>query len=120
MSMNHKNSKRKDLAFVTYESHEEAKDALDNFNSKKPEIENVLGSNVSISLAFSPQAMQTKKKIKEGRKKPITGNVAEPFPMSNIVSVPSVPIQQNSTPNMNANATAMLAMINLLNMNKVK
>ena len=96
LSRNHKSSKRKDLAFITYSTSDEAKHALafnDNVNA-------VLGSSVSVSIAFSQQAMQAKKKIKETRKVVTTGQPVL-SPMNNVQSA------------------TMLTMMNFLNMNKV-
>ena len=61
---------------------------------------NELGQKVSVSIAFSQQAMQIKKKIKEARKK--TSN-----------SSPQL------TPTNNVQTATMLTMMNLINMNKV-
>ena len=78
----------------------------------------LLGPHVIVSLAFSQQAMQTKKKIKESRKKP--GNLNTHFPGGtsprnmNIHSPPA-----NLGVNNNLNAAAMLAMMNFMNNNKV-
>ena len=82
MSKNHFNSKRKDLAFITFESHEKAVSAIQKFEEEKknPKMENYLkkifylGENesvnlIQVSLAFSQEAMQNKKKIKDNRKK---------------------------------------------------
>jgi hypothetical protein len=196
MSKMHKSSKRKDLAFVTYETHDEAKNAVESFkqsygegNIKEEEItalqedtkfENIyeyneeecqnnnysniitstaddnneqiyiitkqspnknkistfcpLGNNVNVSLAFSQQAMQAKKKIKESRKKGTvqitTSNSGHSLhnPQSTLNSI-STPSPMQPTPNLitsnlstgtnNINTTAMLAMMNLINMNKV-
>ena len=74
------NNKRKDLAFITYESHEMALNANNKFKEEKNNVDDEMrkvfkldeGENlnsVNVSLAFSQQAMQTKKKIKDGRKK---------------------------------------------------
>jgi hypothetical protein len=191
MSKVHKSSKRKDLAFVTFETHQEAKNAVDSYKMKYGEgdskeedlnrlkdeyshvfdtinadenyqvkiegnenytypkysqsqlLYNPLGPNVSISLAFSQQAMQAKKKIKESRKKGTThaGQSSPPTQKtpniisSNINTISTVnsnqiiPQPQVSTINnqqiqtgsqQNINAAAMLAMVNLINMNKVK
>lgn len=81
MSKMHKTSKRKDLAFITYSSHDEAKKAAENYkylygnsnmqNDQDYSALNPLGNNVTVSLAFSQQAMQAKKKVKESRKNPM-------------------------------------------------
>ncbi len=140
------------MAFVTFNTHEEAKRAVDHFKSKyhyneftgenshvneedynvlnnSEKIENPLGHNVNISLAFSQQAMQTKKKIKESRKKPATSNVIitnTPAVGSNNNIAPTVPIINSQLNAINAplnksnfDTTAMLAMMNLINLNKV-
>ena len=77
MSKNHLNSKRKDLAFITFESHESAVSAIKQFEEEKNdknfeknlkkifflnENENV--NMIQVSLAFSQEAMQNKKKKK--------------------------------------------------------
>jgi trehalose/maltose hydrolase-like predicted phosphorylase len=95
MSKHHKSSKRKDLAFITFNTVEEAKRVLDI-------KEGLLGPNVSISMAFSQQAMQTKKKIKENRK--VT-------PVNPQVVIPTSPVN-------NIQTATMLTMMNLINMNK--
>lgn len=162
MSKSHKNSKRKDLAFVTYSSHSEAKNAVENY--KNLEDAQILGDSVTISLAFSQQAMQAKKKVKESRKKPtivaptqvmnnapsyvhsstnmntntisqIGMNSAQNLnslnthtlnaQLANLNPMPSFNIpSQNplsmSALNPNLNSTAMLAMMNIINMNKVR
>ena len=82
MSKNHLNSKRKDLAFITFESHENAVSAIKKFEEEKKNekmeknLKKVfyLGENesvnmIQVSLAFSQEAMQNKKKIKDNRKK---------------------------------------------------
>ena len=99
MSKNHLNSKRKDLAFITFESHESAVNAIQKFEEEKKnekmeknlkkifylaENENV--NMIQVSLAFSQEAMQNKKKIKDNRKK-----------------VPSQISKGNSTNNINDN-----------------
>ena len=99
MSKNHLNSKRKDLAFITFESHESAVSAIQKFEEEKKnekmeknlkkifylaENENV--NMIQVSLAFSQEAMQNKKKIKDNRKK-----------------IPSQISKGNSTNNINDN-----------------
>lgn len=72
LSREHKNSKRKDLAFITYNTHEEAKNAVEYFKIKQDNKDtsiSLLGERACVSLAFSQQAMQNKKKIKESRRK---------------------------------------------------
>ena len=82
LSKNHTNSKRKDLAFITFENHEQAINAVKMFLNDKTlngndniikcfHIENEpnLIHKINISLAFSQQSIQTKKKIKDSRKK---------------------------------------------------
>ena len=82
MSKNHLNSKRKDLAFITFESHENAVSSIKKFEEEKKNekmeknLKKVfyLGENesvnmIQVSLAFSQEAMQNKKKIKDNRKK---------------------------------------------------
>ena len=82
MSKNHINSKRKDLVFITFETHEDAVTAIKRFEDEKKNIMKVkdlkriflLGENeninmIQVSLAFSQEAMQNKKKIKDNRKK---------------------------------------------------
>jgi hypothetical protein len=79
MSKIHKTSKRKDLAFVTFSTHEEAKRAAENYKLQYGTYQgeydqrriSPLGENVTVSLAFSQQAMQAKKKVKETRKTPV-------------------------------------------------
>jgi RNA recognition motif-containing protein len=164
----HKSSKRKDLAFITFSTHEEAKNSVEYFKSqycnevprtpsvmqeneiyKPPVLHNPLGENVNVSLAFSQQAMQAKKKVKETRKKVpgeigytgIHGMAGVPMPTSIPSTLPSnlqipqvqqvqnLPTSSNlnlaqptqtGNNNSNLNATAMLAMMNIINMNKVK
>jgi hypothetical protein len=100
MSKNHKSSKRKDLAFITFNTVEEAKKVLEH---SKDEIQ--LSPNVSISMAFSQQAMQTKKKIKDNRKH---------------VTNPILPVTTTPMVNNNIQTATMMAMMTLINMNKVK
>ena len=82
MSKNHINSKRKDLVFITFESHEDALLAIQRFeeekknSSKLKDLKKIflLDDNeninmIQVSLAFSQEAMQNKKKIKDNRKK---------------------------------------------------
>ena len=82
LSKNHLNSKRKDLAFITFENHDQAIKCVNDFVIDKKNIgdENIVKSfhiendpslinKINISLAFSQQSMQTKKKIKDNRKK---------------------------------------------------
>ena len=82
MSKNHLNSKRKDLAFITFESHESAVSAIQKFEEEKKDekmektlkkifylAENENVNMIQVSLAFSQEAMQNKKKIKDNRKK---------------------------------------------------
>ena len=82
MSKNHINSKRKDLVFITFESHEDALLAIQRFEEEKKNINKLkelkkiflLDDNeninlIQVSLAFSQEAMQNKKKIKDNRKK---------------------------------------------------
>jgi len=64
LSKNHKNSKRKDLGFVTFNSHFEAKLALEAIKNN-----NYFDSPVNVSLSFSQQVMQAKKRIKDNRRK---------------------------------------------------
>jgi RNA recognition motif-containing protein len=159
LSREHKNSKRKDLAFITYNTHEEAKEAVEDYKLKQDnqvDAGSILGDRVCVSLAFSQQAMQNKKKIKESRRKTpgtsempnilpksITGGIAVDSRHGNIsnignMSVSALPnvfsgilpqnLQTNSAsqgidinsvnPN-SQNTTALLTMMNLLNMNKV-
>ena len=88
MSKNHINSKRKDLVFITFETHENAVYAIKQFeedkNSKDPEKINELKkifllnnnenvSSIQVSLAFSQEAIQSKKKSKDSRKKTTSG-----------------------------------------------
>ena len=89
MSKNHIKSKRKDLVFITFESHEDAIAAIQKFEEDKMNLTKLkelkrmlfLGDNenidlIQISLAFSQEAMQNKKKIKDNRKKaPHSGNI---------------------------------------------
>ncbi len=91
LSRNHISSKRKDLAFITYSTEDEAKAALEYI------INPILGESISVSMAFSQKAMQEKKKVKEVRKQTIIS-----------------PTDQN-TPN-----TALLSMMSFINMNKNK
>ena len=82
MSKNHINSKRKDLVFITFESHEDAVEAIKQFEEEKKNVmktkelkkifllsENENLNMIQVSLAFSQEAMQNKKKIKDNRKK---------------------------------------------------
>jgi hypothetical protein len=82
MSKNHVNSKRKDLVFITFETHEDAVSAIKQFDEEKKNVNKIkelkkiflLGENeninmIQVSLAFSQEAMQNKKKIKDNRKK---------------------------------------------------
>ena len=82
MSKNHLNSKRKDLAFITFESHESAISAIKKFEEEKknPDKEKSLKkifflsdkesvNSIQVSLAFSQEAMQNKKKLKTIEKK---------------------------------------------------
>ena len=82
MSKNHVNSKRKDLVFITFETHEDAVSAIKQFEEEKKNVNKLkelkkiflLGENeninmIQVSLAFSQEAMQNKKKIKDNRKK---------------------------------------------------
>jgi RNA recognition motif-containing protein len=156
LSREHKNSKRKDLAFITYNTHEEAKNAVEDYRTKQDsqvDTDNLLGDRVCVSLAFSQQAMQNKKKIKESRRKvpgivdipgllpkSITGGLAMDSRQGSIgnINVSALPnvfptnLPQNfglnptshgidlSGVNSNSqNTTALLTMMNLLNMNKV-
>lgn len=156
LSREHKNSKRKDLAFITYNTHEEAKNAVEDYKTRQDSQvmnDNLLGDRVCVSLAFSQQAMQNKKKIKESRKKisgmadisgmmpkSITGGAGMDSRQGNIgnINVSTLPNvfstnhPQNfalnpashgmdlSSANSNSqNTTALLTMMNLLNMNKV-
>lgn len=161
LSREHKNSKRKDLAFITYNTHEEAKHANEDFKLRQDNKDSsidVLGERIGISLAFSQQAMQNKKKIKESRRKPtvvVPGQIPIIVNKSATSNLTLDPRQQNSgnanisglsnmfsniTANLpqnmlntntgqsvdltsinpsNTNATALLTMMNLLNMNKV-
>ena len=77
MSKNHFNSKRKDLAFITFESHESALSAIKKFEEEKKNekmeknlkkifylAENESVNTIQVSLAFSQEAMQNKKKLK--------------------------------------------------------
>ena len=90
MSKNHLNSKRKDLAFITFESHESAISAIKKFEEEKknPEKEKSLKkifflsdkesvNSIQVSLAFSQEAMQNKKKIKDNRKKVPTNQTSK-------------------------------------------
>jgi len=82
LSKNHKTAKRKDLAFITYETNEEARNAVEKFD--RAEHAEAIGDNITVSLAFSQQAMQTKKKIKENRKKTIPPQMGmQPTPKYN-------------------------------------
>jgi len=64
LSKNHKNSKRKDLGFVTFNSNFEAKLALEAIKNN-----NYFDTPVNVSLSFSQQVMQAKKRIKDNRRK---------------------------------------------------
>ena len=90
MSKNHLNSKRKDLAFITFESHESAISAIKKFEEEKknPEKQKSLKkifflsdkesvNSIQVSLAFSQEAMQNKKKIKDNRKKVPTNQTSK-------------------------------------------
>lgn len=132
LSKNHVNSKRKDLAFITFDNHNEAANAVKGFNADrekdtKEEILKVFKVDdkairlISISLAFSQQAMMTKKKIKDGRKKinQISLKISSSSPQKEdgkelmTSALISNPLLGNSM-----NATTMLAMMNLININK--
>lgn len=121
LSKSHLNSKRKDLAFITFESHSEALKAIELFN-QETELKESLGNNVTASIAFSQQAMQAKKKIKDSRKK--VTQISSQLLSNNSGSTNKVPRSDqdikddNQLLNQNINATAMLAMMNLINMNK--
>jgi len=68
LSKHHKNSRRKDIAFVTFENKEQSKNCVDNFMLENKDFINKYNTaSFNISLAFSQQAMQTKKKLKESR-----------------------------------------------------
>ena len=157
LSREHKNSKRKDLAFITYNTHDEAKNAVEDYKMKQEnqvETNCLLGNRVCVSLAFSHLAMQNKKKIKESRRKTpgasdmtnilpksMTGGIAIDSRQGNLGNMnPSVVpnvfatnLPQNLLTNSSSqgidlssinpssqNTTALLTMMNLLNMNKVK
>ena len=90
MSKNHLNSKRKDLAFITFESHESAISAIKKFEEEKknPDKDKSLKkifflsdkesvNSIQVSLAFSQEAMQNKKKIKDNRKKVPTNQTSK-------------------------------------------
>ena len=64
LSKNHKNSKRKDLGFVTFNSNFEAKIALEALKNN-----NYFETPINVSLSFSQQVMQAKKRIKDNRRK---------------------------------------------------
>lgn len=64
-SRNHKNSKRKDLAFVTYSTHSEAKNAVEQCKLNK-----YFDEPITINLSFSSQSMHSKKKSKDQRRRP--------------------------------------------------
>jgi hypothetical protein len=141
----HKSSKRKDLAFITFSTHDEAKNSVEYFKSqycndvpqtpsvmqeneiyKPPVLHNPLGENVNVSLAFSQQAMQAKKKVKETRKKlpgeigyhvgmagvPMSTSISNVLPSSlhipQIQQVQQVQQVQNlpSSPNLNLTQTS--------------
>ena len=91
--------KKKDLVFITFETHEDALLAIQRFedekrnNTKLKDLKKIflLSDNeninmIQVSLAFSQEAMQNKKKIKDNRKK-----------------VPSQISKGNSTNNINDN-----------------
>ena len=118
MSRNHKTSKRKDLAFITFETHQEAKHACDSLSedvSTGNGVVNILGRSVSVSIAFSQQAMQVKKKIKATRKKgpnempPHIGLGMQQIPMNmqgNMgMHIPQTNQGYNTMPNLNTNYT---------------
>lgn len=123
LSKNHLNSKRKDLAFISFESHNEALKAIELFN-QETELKESLGNNVTASIAFSQQAMQVKKKIKDSRKKVtnLTSQILTANSNSNNANEAQQSDQKinddNQILNQNINATAMLAMMNLINMNR--
>ena len=96
MSKNHLNSKRKDLAFITFESHESAISAIKKFEEEKknPDKEKSLKkifflsdkesvNSIQVSLAFSQEAMQNKKKIKDNRKKVPTNQTSKGHNINN-------------------------------------
>jgi RNA recognition motif-containing protein len=161
LSREHKNSKRKDLAFITYNTHDEAKNAVDDFRLRQDNKDSridVLGERLNVSLAFSQQAMQNKKKIKESRRKTTVAipgqipnvlnklatatvaldsrqqnlgninisalpnmfsNISTNLPQNILASNTAQSIDLSSVNPSNTNATALLTMMNLLNMNKV-
>lgn len=129
LSKNHLNSKRKDLAFITFDTHDEAANAVKGFQEEKKEKkENLIQifkseenlNLISISLAFSQQAMQTKKKIKDSRKKitQISNRIASSSPLKDEKDLLTSSLVNNPLLNTSINATQLLAMMNLITMNK--
>ena len=140
LSKNHPNPKRKDLAFITFKTHDEAckaikgiEDLMDNQNELKKiqlELQQVFHLNIDefkklkVSLAFTQQSMQNKKKLKDSRKKLNKSSVQN----NNVTSVNSninsnVQTQNNSFLNQNMNndlsnknisASTLLAVMDLL------
>lgn len=138
MSKTHRNSKRKDLVFITFNSHGEATNAVASFirdkndPSKFEEIKKVFKiekekdlNHIAISLAFSQKAMQTKKKIKDNRRKinHISNKVCKALTsdekgQEKAETVLPSQLLTNQLFSNNINSTAMLAMMNLININK--
>lgn len=129
LSKNHVNSKRKDLAFITFDTHNEAANAVKGFKTDKTDNKEILVkvfksednlNLISISLAFSQQAMQTKKKIKDSRKKitQISNRIASSSPLKDEKDLLTSSIVNNPLLNTSINATQLLAMMNLITMNK--
>ena len=123
LSRNHKNSKRKDLAFITFSSNSEAKNALEACKSF-----NYFDAPVMVSLSFSQQVMQAKKKIKDNRKK-TTGNSDNNHRIMNSNQNNNQSNQLGNNFNLNNNNTlnnnnnsvnqnTLNSVINMLSMNK--
>lgn len=64
MSKNYPNAKRTDLAFISFESNDQAKNAFNNYKDQ----ERKLGDRIKVNFAFSDKILQNKRKLKEKRK----------------------------------------------------
>ena len=113
LSRNHNNSKRKDLAFITFTTNTEAKAALEAFKTF-----NYLDVPVTVSLSFSHQVMQAKKKIKDTRKKISPNSQSSQFPNTSIVNNNLTSNLSNLVNNNPINQNALNSIINMLSMNK--
>ena len=113
LSRNHKNSKRKDLAFITYNNNTEAKAALEALKTT-----NYFDVPVTVSLSISQQVMQAKKKIKDIRKKTtpqtLNSSFTNPSFNNNNLNCNLSSLVNNNPINQNA----LNSIINMLTMNK--